>query len=129
MEVPGYPRLGRCMTHRVDPEMARAVVPSLLRERFAHLQFGTTHPFLDGHDRLGRLSIPFLICECGAWRQPILYLGLFQFQSGSCDPSMRVFRPAIEQEGVPPRYIGDGALLGLTTWFLKPGILPAGNPG
>jgi Fic family protein len=51
--------------------------PLLVKAAFAHVQFETVHPFLDGNGRLGRLLITFLFCAEGALREPLLYLSLY----------------------------------------------------
>src|SRR5208283_1155982 len=52
-------------------------LPILVKAALVHVQFETTHPFLDGNGRLGRLLITFLLCIAGAIREPILYLSLY----------------------------------------------------
>lgn len=54
-----------------DPEPN---LPVLVRASLAHVQFETIHPFLDGNGRVGRLLIPFQLCEAGLMREPLLYL-------------------------------------------------------
>ncbi|MEW5874508.1 MAG: Fic family protein [Candidatus Zixiibacteriota bacterium] len=51
--------------------------PVLLKAAFAHVQFETIHPFLDGNGRLGRLLITFILCAEHAIREPLLYLSYF----------------------------------------------------
>jgi Fic family protein len=48
--------------------------PLLIQCGLAHAQFETTHPFLDGNGRVGRLLITFLLCQRQALGRPLLYL-------------------------------------------------------
>lgn len=49
-------------------------LPLLIKVGFAHAQFETIHPFLDGNGRVGRLLIAFLLTEGRALQKPVLYL-------------------------------------------------------
>ena len=52
-------------------------MPLLVRAAFAHVQFESIHPYLDGNGRLGRLLITLMLHAEGALREPILYLSLY----------------------------------------------------
>jgi cell filamentation protein, protein adenylyltransferase len=50
---------------------------TLLKAGFAHAQFETIHPFLDGNGRVGRLLISLILVTEGALPQPFFYISLY----------------------------------------------------
>ncbi len=63
--------------HEFEKWLHSESLPTLLHCGLAHAQFETIHPFLDGNGRVGRLLIPFLLCQREILSQPLLYLSLY----------------------------------------------------
>ncbi|MBA3809014.1 MAG: Fic family protein [Solirubrobacterales bacterium] len=83
---PGLARFVSPPAHEVIPAIAALerfihdepqATPILIKAAFAHAQFESIHPFLDGNGRIGRLLITLLLCSEGVMRSPLLYLSLY----------------------------------------------------
>lgn len=54
----------------------KATLP-IIHAAFAHSQFETIHPFLDGNGRTGRLIITMLLCHRNMLERPVLFLSSY----------------------------------------------------
>jgi Fic family protein len=75
---PPMTELGACLA-ALDAFMHedRSRLPTLIKARLLHVQFGTIHPFLDGNGRIDRLLVTLFLCVHGVLRSPLLYLSLY----------------------------------------------------
>lgn len=73
--VPPTPsEMVRCLNDFEKFMYAKDEYPPLIKAGFAHAQFETIHPFLDGNGRTGRLLTTFYLCKLGILERPVLYL-------------------------------------------------------
>lgn len=75
--VPPPPNLVPELLSDLERFLHEPKIPVLLKAAFAHVQFESIHPFLDGNGRLGRLLITFLLCSQDVLIEPLLYLSLY----------------------------------------------------
>jgi Fic family protein len=75
--VPPPPHILPDLLGNLEEFLHQPGIPVLLKAAFAHVQFETIHPFLDGNGRLGRLLVTFLLCAEDVLIEPLLYLSLY----------------------------------------------------
>ena len=75
--VPPPPHAMHEALHNLETFLHDRSLPPLLQVAFAHAQFETIHPFLDGNGRVGRLLITLFLCERKALSRPLLYLSIY----------------------------------------------------
>ena len=87
-------------------------MPLLVQDALLHSQFETTHPFLDGNGRVGRLLLVFFLVTRGRLPAPLLYLSAYLEQrrqdyydclqaireSGDSLPWIELFLAAVETQ-------------------------------
>ncbi len=56
---------------------AEDAIPAVIKAGLVHAQFETTHPFLDGNGRTGRMLITFCLWQSGLLTNPILFLSSY----------------------------------------------------
>ncbi|RLC95857.1 MAG: Fic family protein [Chloroflexi bacterium] len=76
--VPPPPdEMSRALGNLEDFLHSRGALPALAHCAYAHAQFETIHPFLDGNGRVGRLLVTLLLCERNILQRPLLYLSVY----------------------------------------------------
>ncbi len=71
---PPVNELNRCLADLETFLHSKDNYSPLIKAAFAHAQFETIHPFLDGNGRTGRLLTTFYLCNLGMLERPVLYL-------------------------------------------------------
>lgn len=74
--VPSPPNKIEELMHDIEKYMNESedTLDPLVRSFLAHYQFETTHPFLDGNGRVGRLLLSLMVYKTCGLQQPWLYL-------------------------------------------------------
>ena len=76
--VPPPPdEMSRALGNLEDFLHSRGALPALAHCAYAHAQFETIPPFLDGNGRVGRLLVTLLLCERNILQRPLLYLSVY----------------------------------------------------
>ncbi len=74
---PPGPQMLECLDELERFLHAEDQLPALVKTGMIHCQFEMIHPFADGNGRIGRLLIPFYLCQQGILEQPLLYISHF----------------------------------------------------
>jgi Fic family protein len=77
--VPPPPEKIEDLMHDVEKYMNESenTLDPLIRSFLVHYQFETTHPFLDGNGRVGRLLLSLMVYKTCGLQQPWLYLSAY----------------------------------------------------
>ena len=71
---PPHQEMLACLNNLEEFLHADVQSPVLIKAGLIHCQFEMIHPFADGNGRIGRLLIPFYLCQQGILREPLLYI-------------------------------------------------------
>ncbi len=74
---PPGPQMLDCLDELERFLHAESQLPVLVKTAMIHCQFEMIHPFADGNGRIGRLLIPFYLCQQETLDQPLLYTSYF----------------------------------------------------
>lgn len=75
--VPPPPTMVGELLENLEAFLRLRNLPALVQAAYAHAQFETIHPFLDGNGRIGRLLIALILLERKALSLPLLYVSLY----------------------------------------------------